>query len=201
MIFKEKKTRFDRVSHSSRKISWDEKEYESFHKNYLGIAIYFATNKSIRFKIKDRNLNESSAMEAMFESFCELTNYNKTSKENDILIRNIIKRNCNRCVMHQLIYFGYIKNKGTIFFPTEFVKWEEFFIDRSSCNSSKISKKEIEDSLDEHAFSRIEKSVILEFLEGLYQREIAQKIGVSQPFVHKILNRIFKKLNIDQKKD
>lgn len=194
---RDKSTRFSQPCYRSLLTEIDEKEFEKFFKTYLGISIYFSSIKSKNIGIKDRNINESAAMEAMLFVYGIMKKLNKDYCENEVLTRSLLKKFCNRSVIHQLIYFGLIRNRNVIYFPKKFISWEEYFSNYTS-NSEKLIfyKGDLEGELQSKDFTEIEINIIKYFMEGYFQREIGAKISKSQAYVNKVMKGIFERFNI-----
>lgn len=166
----------------------DQEKCEKFIKQWIGFAITVCNNRYKGSFVVDRDIIKSSAMEALVNAYYVLEEKFKKEIWGQGLQRKVIAIECRQCLYHQLVYFGVFKDKKRVYFPTEWVSWEDFFKDTAK-KEENFMRSDLYRILCSGILSENESLFIKLLSEGKEPVEIAKITGYGTRWVHQTIER------------
>lgn len=165
----------------------DLEKADEFIKNWLGYCLTICREKcKDRYKIEDSHVFLSVSLEALVDAFHVLSTKFSCLEYGEGMVRKVIRTSIKQTLHQHLIVFGYIKDKKRVYFPTEWVSWEEYFmVDNNEIN---LYEYDIQNLIDGNCFTESEVFFINFIIRGYEVKEIAQETGYGIRWICKVLN-------------
>ena len=166
----------------------DLQEADSFIRRWIAYAIVLANERAKRLNIQDRDVVKSSALEGSFNAFVVMSEKYANEIYTDKLEKNVLKKCVKQCLFHQLIVFGFIPDKKRVWFPKEWISWEEYF--KNEGIRSVFYNFDLNELIKNECFTETEIIIINYFIKGYDPVEIAKVLGYGSRHVHMTLQRL-----------
>ncbi len=159
---------------------------------WQNLAIHIAFDLLCTRKIyAGRDTAESAALEGCYKAFTIVKRMSITCESH---IKGIVRMNVKRTFWTMCIMNGYVPSRGQIFFPNEWVKWEDYFDERSAENDTptEVDHRLMRDWISQFPDGKSE--VVQLFLAGYNFYEIGVVLNQVKSSTLKMFKRITDRL-------
>ena len=162
---------------------------DSFIREWLGYGMACSINLSRRYKVSDRHLIESSALEALMDTFCVLNEkFSSEERWGNGLVIKIIRNSIRSVFRQHCLQAGYVFDKKRVYFPREWVNWEDYFNFQSFVTSFDLF--DVKSLMGGGVFTETECLFIDYLLKGFDPVEVSRETGYGSRWVHQVLAKL-----------